>query len=493
MVSTWRTLGLASRGALGAGNAAGRAFNGGLQQAAANRGRRAVRSGMLVPGDASPPPGSGDFYDYRGLMPPKALRGLAGPYAMGGAVDLRSGQRHPVGLYDEILHRHAAVIGPSGSGKTTGVMAPWALAAVEHGHSVVMVDVTGDLVEKLLDAGGGRGSIGARIARWDLTDPDSSISWNWINELDSHEAVTAAAEALVGRERDNDPQPFFGQRDRRVLKGLLATAKEALAAPTPAQLLEAARSQELLRRLAEAAPQHGRRLDEATGADAWEYGRLMSGVVNALEVFEHPGLRQITSHDRLRLSHLFEQPSILVVGAPLHASRDGVAASSLMLALLFRELYKGFGMSRRRVVVLADEAPRLTDRIDFEEVSSVARGAGVSLVVAAQFVEQFADENQRNTILGNCSTYVAMRTASEVSAAYLASRLGERRHTALGHAFQAPTWRTPGGRQWSQSIESSPVLGRREIMDQPWADFPALVHSTQVGAAPFAVDLAHPR
>lgn len=193
------------------------------------------------------------------------------------------------------------------------------------------------------------------------------------------------------------------------------------------------------------------------------------------------------------MSHLFDQPSVLVIGAPLHASQDGVAASSLMLALLFRELYRGFGVARRRVVVMADEAPRLADRINFEEVSSVARGAGVSLVVAAQFVEQFTDENQRNTIIGNCSTYVCMRTPSEVSADHFASRLGERRHTALGHSVQTSTWRTPGGRQWSQSIESAPVLGRREIMDQPWSDFPALVHSTQLSAAPFAVDLEQRR
>ena len=187
---------------------------------------------------------------------------------------------------------------------------------------------------------------------------------------------------------------------------------------------------------------------------------------------------------------LFDEPSLLVIGAPLHASRVGVSASSLMSALLIRELYRGFGAGRRQVVTIFDEAARLRDRLDFEELSSASRRAGVSMVLATQFAEQFDDENQRNAILGNCSTFVQLRTVSGPSAAYSASRLGQRQGTTLGRQDQVPSFGQRGGRQWTQAIDTVPVLGQREIEDQPWGQWSALIHCPQVTPLPVLVDLS---
>lgn len=486
----WRTLarttGLAARGAV----ATGRGINGAAQNAVAARGRLAANRGLLPPGAPPPPPDVRDFYDYRGaatLQHVAALRGA--PHRLGGAVDLRTGQRLPIGLPDVVHERHVGIVGPSGVGKTGMILVPWSLSLLATGHSVVMIDVAGDLLEQVQAAGARCGGVPGRIAKWDLTDPARSMAWNWIGELSTPEAVTAAVEALVGRERPHDPQPFFGQRDRRILEGLIHAGREALGAVTAQQLLATVRDQAALQRLAAAAPRSGQRMAEAVHADPWDYGKVVSGVINALDVFEHPGLAAITGHDRFKLPMLFDEPSLLIIGAPLHASRVGVAASSLMCALLIRGLYKGFGLHRRRIVMLVDEAPRLKDRLDFEELSSVSRRAGASVVIAAQFAEQFDDENGRHAILGNCSSYIQFSTVSEPSAAYFASRLGQRQQTTLGRSDQAATWRSPAGRQWTRALDTVPVLGMREIQDQPWAPYSALVHCPQVTALPIPVDL----
>jgi type IV secretory pathway TraG/TraD family ATPase VirD4 len=487
----WRTLGQTSATVARAAAATSRGVTGAAQNLGLQRGRRAANRGLLPPGAPPPPPDVADFYDYRGVATPSDVAALqTGVHRLGEAVDLRTGRGTRIGLTREVLQRHAAIVGPSGVGKTGMLLVPWALSTLAQGDSVVMVDVAGDLLEQIQSAGAQLGGIPGRVAKWDLTDPGRSMSWNWLSEMGTPDAVTAAVEALVGRERVNDPQPYFGQRDRRILEGLIQSALDTTGSVTAQQLLAFARSQDALRGLASRAPRSGPRLSEATQADSWEYGKIMSGVVNALDVFEHPGLAAITSHDRFRLPMLFDEPSLLIIGAPLHAARVGVSASSLMSALLIRELYKGFGQQRRRVVTIFDEAARLKDRINFEEFSSVSRRAGVSIVLATQFAEQFDDENQRNAILGNCSTFIQFSTVSKPSAAFFASRLGSRRQTTVGRSDQISTWHTPGGRQWTHSLEDVPVLGDREIQDQPWADYSALVHCPQVTALPIPVDLA---
>lgn len=482
-----RTTGLVARGTV----ATGRGLTGAAQNAAAARGRAAAGRGLLPPGAPPPPPGVGDFYDFRGAAAPRHVAHLrGGPHRLGAVVDLRNGARTLLGLPDDVLGRHVGIIGPSGVGKTGMLLVPWALSCLAAGHSVVMIDVAGDLLEQVQAAAARYGGLPGRVAKWDLTDAARSISWNWTAELTTPEAVTAAAEALVGRERPNDPQPFFGQRDRRILEGLLDAAREALGTVTPHQLLSVVRDQAALQRLAAAAPRSGPRLAEAAHADPWEYPKVVSGVINALDVFEHPGLAAITGHDKFRLPVLFDEPSLLIIGAPLHSARVGVAASSLMCALLVRELYKGFGLQRRRVVAIFDEAARLKDRLDFEELSSVSRRAQTSIVIAAQFAEQFDDESQRHSILGNCSTYVQFSTVSEPSAAYFASRLGQRQQTVLGRSDQSASMFTPAGRQWTRTLDTVTVLGLREIQDQPWAPYSALVHCPLVTPLPIPVDLA---
>lgn len=492
MGAGWRILSGLAVGTAKASAALSRSVSGQVESAFANRGIIAARSGILSPGDPTPPPESGDFYDYRGLATPKQLRDIRGPFPLGHSIDPRRGPLAPIGLSSAILERHAAVIGPTGAGKTSSLMVPWIASALREGHSVIALDVTGNLFDKIIEYAQATGPLNARVGQWDFTRPSSSSSWNWINDLSNGDAVVAAVEALIGRDSPNDPQPYFMQRDKRVLRGLiegvLATRQPALGT-----LVASANDQSLVRRLSAIHPDVGRRLAEVSALPPVDFGRAMSGVVNALDVFEHAGVRAVSSRTEITLSSLTDVPSLLVVGAPLHGSRTSASLSSLMISVLTRELYTRFGQAQtRKVFYFIDEAARLTDRVNFEELLSVSRAAGISTILAAQNVAQFADKNERVTILDNCATYITLPSPSDESASYFASRLGTREVSTLTANRTVGGLLSPGGTQYSRSLASVPVLGKREIMHLPWGERSALVHCRPLTGMPFAVDLTRP-
>lgn len=456
------------------------------------KGLRAAARGVLAPGDPTPPPGSSDFYDYRGVAVARELSGLRNwTFPLGRLIHPRSGTQQEVGLPTEVLDRHAAVIGPTGAGKTKSVLIPWAAAALQGGSSVVMIDVSGDLMKELMVFRRWVGDFNARAGKWDYTDPRQSLSWNWVTAAKDDDAVVSMVESLVGRDRPNDPQPFFQQRDRRILRALLdmqrmgppATARDLLAL-----LQDQSRLSQQVRN--SSASRGARQLGDIISLPPDDYDRAISGVVNAVEALDHPGVEAVTRGAELELDRLFDIPTLLVVGAPLSGSRTSETASALILSQIIRTLYTRFGHSRgTHVYLIVDEAPRLAARLNFEELLSVSRRARVSVCVAAQHVTQFGSQDERDAILGNCGTYVGLPTPSEPTARYLASRLGERVQTSL--SLSSNVGARSRDRGTSRSLGSTPVLGIREIMSPPWGERSAVVHSPQVCPKPFLVDLSH--
>ena len=477
----------------------GQSLSSGLARAASTHSlRRAARASgtrVLAPGDTAPPPvGTVDYYDYRGVATARELRELGGhAFSLGRALDPRAGPRQEIGLPFEVLQRHAAVVGPTGSGKTKSVLVPWIVAALRQGHSVVAVDIAGDLLDDLQVHQLATGRLDSLVAKWDYTDPAGSISWNWLASLNDDEALSAAVEALNGRQAPNDSQPYFHQRDARLLRGLLELARAVRPTATGKDLLDLLLDQSLLEGLVRANRHHpaARRLSDIVARPVDEYLTAVSGVINALEAWNHPGLEAITSRVELDLDTLFHRTSLLVVGAPLQGGKTAEAASGLLLSQLINRLYRRFASrAGKHVFLVIDEAARLTGRLPMEELLSVGRRARVSVVLATQDVGQFRDKDERAAILGNCATYLTLPGASKANAEYFASRLGQRTQatTSLTHSPGASSGQLSLGSQLTQVD----VLGAREILDPPWGERTALVHCQAVSGKPFLVDLTRP-
>ena len=462
---------------------ASRATTAALAQLHAGRG---ARRGFLAPGDPFPYGYAGGWLDYRGAADARRLRGLDGPFELGRLYDLRRGKAvRPVGLEPHDVFQHAFVAGPTGAGKTTGLIVPWVLAALRCGMSVVCVDVKGDMLERVERAAGQRpAGTAVRATTWDFRHARSA-SWRWTAETAGDRAASAAAEALLGRQRPADPQPFFWQRDMRILTALLRCA--ARAGADARHLAHACQSQQDLGSLAcwgdadtDAA------LADAMYADPADFPRVMSGTVNAIQPLATEPLLRITQRPELDLEDVLSAPGLLCVGAPVGDGRLGQAASALLLRMLAAEVYRRAGQAGHPVLFVIDEAPRVADRIDLEELLSLGRSSGTAVLLAVQDIDQL-EERSRGPILANCQTMAVLAGAGPRSAKALSARFGHR------PAEEIAVDRRPGAAgHLSHRVATAPVIGEREIMHPPLPGRPAIVHAASLGSLPLVCDLQRP-
>lgn len=469
---------------------------------------RGARRGYLAPGDPPPPPTTtSDYLDYRGVASWREASGLEDcQFPLGAYVDLGKGRcRGPIGLPAEVLNRHSVVVGPAGSGKTYSLLIPWMYAALMHGWSVVAVDVKGDLREGFLDfkeAHGGPGALGARLTKWDFTDPRQSSPWEWMAELTDDPRIDAAITALLGRPPEqSSADPYFYQRDYRTLRGLLAFARSAAPhARTATDLIDLLEDDVKLDALVKGnprAPGVGD-IEAVLRYPQGDYPKIISGVVTALSALDSSAVNTVTrsapNRPSIDLERALDDHQLLIIGAALKGGQVSATLSSLMLNQLSQRLYERFGQDQRPVLLVIDEAPQIADRVDIAQLMEVSRSAGVSVVVAMQDVAQIRDENDRSSILSNAAAFAILPGASPKSVSEFGMRLGQRFETTVGVSSGAYGGGF-GGNAPSQTLgtEAVPVLREREIMQPPVGGRAALVHvkAPEIGVTgkPLLVDM----
>ena len=451
---------------------------------------RGARRGYLAPGDPTPPPtATTDYLDYRGVAAwPEAQNLADGQFPIGAFSDLSKGRfRGQVGLPAQVINRHAVVVGPAGSGKTYSLLIPWMYAALMSNWSVVAVDVKGDLREDFLDFKDtqGGGALGARLTKWDFTDPARSSPWVWISELHDDARVDAAITALLGRRPEQSTgDPYFYQRDYRTLRGLLLFARAAVpGARTASDLIRLLEDDIKLDALVK---QHPRSpgvadLEAALRYPQADYPKIISGVVTALSALDGSAVNAVTRatsrRPSINLETALDDHQLLIVGAALKGGQVSATLSSLLLNQLSQRLYERFGQQRRPVLLVIDEAPQIVDRVDIAKLMEVSRSAGVGVVVAMQDVAQIKDDNDRSSILSNAAAFAILPGASPKSVEEFGKRLGQRFEQTIGMSVGGP--RTGFGAPVpSQTLgtESVPVLREREIMQPPVGERAAIVH-----------------
>lgn len=334
-------------------------------------------------------------------------------------------------------------------------------------------------------------------------DPNASISWEWLNELTSDARLDAAITAILGRQPENSAaDPYFYQRDYRTLRGLLNFTR-ALSpyVRTAGQLIRLLEADQRLQDLVLANPRApgAADLNSILGFPPHEYPKVISGVVTALAALDTPGVTAVISArpkepDKFDLEAQLDGGAGLIIGAPLRGGRVSETLSSLMLNQLAQRLYERFGSSRRRVLLVIDEAPQVVGRVGIVRLLEVSRSAGVGVVLAMQDVAQIKNENDRSSILSNAATFVMLPGASPMSVKAFSERLGQRYEQTYS-VSSGPSSTGWGGSQVNQSVATTvvPVLGDREIMHPPVGGRPAVAHinARELGIPPkpFLVDL----
>jgi type IV secretory pathway TraG/TraD family ATPase VirD4 len=459
--------------------------------------------GLLGPGDPPPLPSDGDkVYDYRGITTPAAVQMLHAPtpdgrlFPVGDVLEVRAppnfhpGPAFPVGVPARHLGSHAAIVGRSGSGKTRFVVVPWIHSAMRS-SSVVSLDAKGDMLDLIREYVEQHGRLGVPAGKWDYTDPDNSMCWNWIDDIDDEHSLDAALTAVLGRaDKQGNSDPFFHHRDRQVLGGALQLAKPLGLRSATEILAFLARQENVEDAIADHPGSPGAlALQSAVGdLDPMDYRKSTQGVLSALQLLSTPKIDKVTTGARHRLSldDLLSRRRMLVVVAPVAGGQTSQIMSGLFLNLLAQRIYRRFRDRPGQVFLFIDEAPRFVSRFDFEELLSVARSAGVSVILALQDVAQFKEEHERSTIIANCATWLSLGGVEESTVKFLQGRLGKHNVAFWSHGGHADR----PGHDLRKQAESRPVLGEREIAFPP-GQRGAILHmkDSSLPSSPVLVDL----
>jgi type IV secretory pathway TraG/TraD family ATPase VirD4 len=433
--------------------------------------------------------------DYSGLAPSRLLRGAVlrqAGVALGAAVDLADGE--PFAAYQLPLDRffqHLAVVAPPGKGKTYGVIAPLAVRLLRAGATVVVLDVTGDLVNAIRDFSQAGGSgVSVPFYHWSTDPARGRSSWNPLAhfEADDLTAVEGLKSAILGEEPADPRHRFFFDRELRILGALIRVLATEMSNPTLSDLLALAVHRDVLRkRLAN--PVHASmrlELRDFLTADDADAAQMVSETQTRLSPFVAPQVTPRVSRSDFTLPDILRRPSLVVVGAELYLRQRGEIAASLFVNRLTAELATRFGnRNGAPVVMLLDEAPVLARRINLPSLLATSRAARTGVVVAAQNVTQFGPEDEQSAIFDACDTMMILPGASRASVAMFQSRLGQReiRRQSVSREFGL------GHGSVTVSGEAAEVLGSREIMQPPFGAYPAFVHSRSDGIGPVILEL----
>jgi hypothetical protein len=447
---------------------------------------------ILARHHAAPRPGN---FDYRGLYqasrPPQHLR--EGEFPVGRYLSATGRTGPHVGIPEPALRLHACVIGPPGAGKTRSIIIPWIVAAARCGYSVVSVDVKGDLLDSVRQEVQRQGTpLNVQGRNLDYTRPSKSLRWNWLEAIDSDRAIDSAVQSIVGKQPPPKGDPYFFHLDGQILRGLLELAQSSPNRHlwTASRLAGLLRDQGQLERLLQKYPHSpgAVRMKDLPYLSPDDFAKRVTGVAVRLDALARPSVEAVTTRGNFATTDVLQQQQIVSVVAPLQDGQMAQSLSGLFINdLLFRVYGRFTGAYGPPVMLVLDEAAQLADRIDFKNVLSIARSAGMGVVIALQDVAQFADSAERSIALGNCDTFVSMRGVSQESAKFLSDRLGKHDVpvTTLGKTATGSGYHT----SISTTVQNVPVLGEREIMTIPFGARPAVVHARSTLGAPFLVDL----
>ncbi|PTT69219.1 hypothetical protein DBR22_04415 [Arthrobacter sp. HMWF013] len=401
-------------------------------------------------------------------------------------MDVRRGSLGSFGFPSSVIDGHVLLAGKQGSGKTSSIIAPWIAAGVAAGYSVITVDVKGDLMDQVRANGL---PTGARISEIDYRKPETSARWNWLAELDSDRAIDNACASIIGRTAPPGTDKHFFDQDNRCLRGLLESLRESrLKTPTSTStLMRTLADQESVRRIVARDPRSpaATRLRDLADLYPEDYSKRVSGVLAKLDAISSPSIEAVSRRPTFKTSDVLSSPQVVSVVAPMHDGPMSVTFSSLFIKQVLHKAFDRFSIESCPVLLVLDEAARLSDRIDYDELLSVARGASVAVVLAVQDLAHFKNDNERSSIVSNAGTLIVMENSSPLTARHMSDRLGH-------HSVPSVTRTRSAGRSpatSSATYASVPVLGQREIMSPPIDGRIAVIHSWAVSDQPFLVDL----
>ncbi|MGL5827858.1 MAG: helicase HerA domain-containing protein [Nocardioides sp.] len=327
-----------------------------------------------------------------------------------------TGSPRPVALRTDDALRHLHVLGPTGVGKST-LLANLALQDMAAGHSVVVIDPKGDLVEDLL----------ARVPQdrcGDVVVLDARDACPvGINPMFSSASPDLAADVTLSVLHSLYADSW-GPRTHDILHACLLTLArrgDSSLVMVPLLLTNSGFRRSVTGRLVKADPIGlGSFWNWYEGTSDGERQAAIAPLMNKLRpVLLRPGIRAVLGQrtPKLEMGEVFTKRKILLVS--LAKGQLGPEAAqllgSLVVALLWQSALARTGTPanrRRPVSVIVDEVQdylRLPG--DLGDALAQARGLGVGFTLAHQHLGQLP-KSLREAILANARSRVAFQLST---------------------------------------------------------------------------------
>ncbi len=373
-----------------------------------------------------------------------------------------------------LFNRNVAVYGASGSMKTRAYCINRILQSAAQGESLIMCDPKSELYET---TGEYLRKRGYTVRVFNLVSPESSDSWNCLEEIEGDELMAQLfCDVVIKNTGSERGDHFWDAAEMNLLKALVLYVEHGY---TPKRRnigevykLLTLKSEKELNDLFELLPPgHPARAPYAIFRQSSETVRsgVIVGLGSRIQVFQNEKIRNITAYDEIDLELPGKQPcAYYCITSDQDSTFDFL--SSLFLSFVFIKLVRYAdkncegGRLPVPVHILAEELTACGVVPDLSRKISVIRSRRISMSVVFQNLAGLQNRypyNQWQEILGNCDIQLFLGCADELTAQYISDRSGEVSVHVSSKAKQLGTWRISN---YTPEYRETSGVGKRKLL-----------------------------
>ena len=339
------------------------------------------------------------------------------------------------------FNKHVMVLGATGAGKSRTFIIPNVIALAEAGHSMVITDPSGEILEHTYKYLLKKGYF---VKALNLVDFTLSDPWNLLDSIENEEDAQVFADIVIknteaGRKSGD---PFWDRAELNLLKALVLYVKDKDGyVPVEKQNMAkvydllASKDPAMIAKLFENLP------DDKAAKMAYNLysqvnEKVKSGVVmglgTRLQLFQNKLVRRITSYSEIDLlAPKLQKTAYFCIIPDQHSAYNFM--SSLFFSFLFIKLVKlhdttdNKDIRNRHVYFLLDEFCNIGEIPDFTKKISTIRKRNLHCQIVIQSIPQLEDRypgGQWKEIIGNCDTFLCLGVNDPDTAEYVSTLLG---------------------------------------------------------------------
>lgn len=386
-------------------------------------------------------------------------------------------------------NENKVVFGPPGCGKSTSFVLPFIMQTIMRRESLVVTDTKGEVYAKTAEAARYNGY---QVLRLDFKNPEYSDGWHVLKEL-RHEFNRALVFADTVAANSGNLSDTFIEAQKGLLTAVCLYQERMPGIPDTqrtfyqamAMILQGpAKLDQIMEAALSAYPEEmlvvGDTYSTFKNGSPNLRDNIVNGLASRLRILSSPDVRNMTSVDEIDFVSIGKQPTILYLS--MSDQNDTMKfLASLAFSFAMMDLID-YADSRKEqhldipVHFLMEEFGNLGRVPSIDRYLSTARSRGISINLVVQSLGQLHgiyEENMTNTILADCSIWMALGCNDKMTAELLEWRSGQatvkvktEQHDAVESALKVAYQHSTGdGKRYVYtSNEIMDIKTKKEVM-----------------------------